>query len=129
MIRPSKTRHMDNQEQGPPPDPYDPPELPASRSALPSFDDIPEVLRQVLIVDDNAVFRGFLRGLLEGQGFTVYEASHGAAGLTLALEKRPWLILTDILMPGDDGFEFCRKVRSHSLIRQTPLLFLSGWEL
>jgi CheY-like chemotaxis protein len=119
---------MDNQEQGPPPDPYDPPDLPASRSALPSFDDIPEVLRQVLIVDDNAVFRGFLRSLLEGQGFTVYEASHGAAGLTLALEKRPWLILTDILMPGDDGFEFCRKVRSHSLIRQTPLLFLSGWD-
>ena len=29
-------------------------------------------------------------------------------------------------MPGDDGFEFCRKVRSHSLIRQTPLLFLSA---
>ena len=95
---------------------------------LPSFDDIPAVLRQVLIVDDNAIFRGFLRGLLEGQGFTVYEASHGAAGLALALEKRPWLILSDVRMPGDDGFEFCRKVRSHSLIRQTPLLFLSGWD-
>ena len=86
------------------------------------------MLRQVLIVDDNAVFRGFLRGLLEGQGFTVHEASHGAAGLALALEKRPWLILSDVRMPGDDGFEFCRKVRSHSLIRQTPLLFLSGWD-
>jgi CheY-like chemotaxis protein len=119
---------MDNPEQGPPPDPYDPPDLPASRSALPSFDDIPAVLRQVLVVDDNAVFRGFLRGLLEGQGFTVYEASHGAAGLAIALEKRPWLILSDVRMPGDDGFEFCRKVRSHSLIRQTPLLFLSGWD-
>jgi CheY-like chemotaxis protein len=119
---------MDNTEKGPPPDPYDPPDLPTSRSALPTFDDIPAVLRQVLIVDDNAVFRGFLRGLLEGQGFTVYEASNGAAGLGLALEKRPWLILTDVRMPGDDGFEFCRKVRSHSLIRQTPLLFLSGWD-
>jgi DNA-binding response OmpR family regulator len=31
-------------------------------------------------------------------------------------------------MPGIDGFEFCRRVRSHSLIRQTPLLFLSGWD-
>lgn len=47
----------------------------------------------------------------------------------MALEHRPWLILTDVRMPGeDDGFEFCRKVRSHSLIRQTPLLFLSGWD-
>jgi CheY-like chemotaxis protein len=119
---------MTNRDQGRPPDPYDPPDLPASRSALPTFDDIPEVLRQVLIVDDNAVFRGFLRGLLEGQGFTVYEASNGWDGLDLALKKRPWLILTDVRMPGDDGFEFCRKVRSHSLIRQTPLLFLSGWD-
>ena len=119
---------MDNTDQGRPPDPFDPPDLPASRSALPTFEDIPEVLRRVLIVDDNAVFRGFLRGLLEGQGFTVHEASSGSTGLAAALETRPWLILTDIRMPGDDGFEFCRKVRSHTLIRQTPLLFLSGWD-
>src|SRR5262245_3626566 len=113
---------MDHSDEGRPPDPYDPPDLPASSGALPSFDDIPAVLRQVLLVDGNAVFRAFLRGRLEGQGFTVFEAAHGGAGLTLALEKRPFLILTDIRMPGDDGFEFCRKVRSHSLIRQTPLL-------
>jgi len=115
-------------EQPDPTDPYDPPDLPASRSALPTFEDIPAVLRQVLVVDDNAIFRAFLRGLLQGQGFMVHEAPNAEAGLALALEKRPWLILTDIRMPGDDGFEFCRKVRSHSLIRQTPLLFLSGWD-
>jgi CheY-like chemotaxis protein len=44
----------------------------------------------------------------------------------MALDRRPWLILTDIRMPGAGGLEFCRRVRSHSLIRQTPLLFLSG---
>lgn len=118
---------MDNTE-GRAPDPYDPPDLPASRAALPTFEDIPEVLRRVLIVDDNEVFRTFLRGLLAGSGFVVHEASNAAAGLALALEKRPWLILTDIRMPGDDGFELCRKVRSHTLIRQTPLLILSGWD-
>src|SRR4051812_20781585 len=124
-------RLMDTSDQGrplDPPEPYDPPGLPGSRAPLPTFEDIPEVLRQVLIVDDNAVFRSFLRGLLQQQGFTVHEAGDGASGLALALEKRPWLILTDIRMPGEDGFEFCRKVRSHSLIRQTPLLFLSGWD-
>jgi DNA-binding response OmpR family regulator len=122
---------MDTSDQGrplDPPEPYDPPGLPGSRAPLPTFEDIPEVLRQVLIVDDNAVFRSFLRGLLQQQGFTVHEAGDGASGLALALEKRPWLILTDIRMPGEDGFEFCRKVRSHSMIRQTPLLFLSGWD-
>jgi CheY-like chemotaxis protein len=119
---------MNSPDQGSPPDPYDPPDLPASRGGLPTFDDIPQVLRQVLVVDDNAVFRSFLRALLEGQGFTVHEADNGTTALALALEKRPWLILSDVRMPGDDGFEFCRKVRSHTLIRQTPLLFLSGWD-
>ena len=82
----------------------------------------------MLVVDDNAFFRRFLRDLLQGQGFTVHEAADGEDGLRVALEKRPWLILTDVRMPGTDGFEFCRNVRTHSLIRQTPLLFLSGWD-
>ena len=107
---------------------HDPPALPSSPNALPTFDDIPEVLRQVLVVDDNRVFREFLKSVLGGQGFTVHEARSAPEGLKIALEKRPWLILTDIRMPGEDGFEFCRKVRAHSLIRQTPLLFLSGFD-
>jgi DNA-binding response OmpR family regulator len=106
----------------------DPPSLPASRGRLPSFELVPEVLRDVLVVDDNATFRRFLRDLLSGHGFTVHEAADGEQGLAVALEHRPWLILTDVRMPGGDGFEFCRRVRSHSLIRQTPFLFLSGWD-
>lgn len=109
-------------------DGFDPPFLPVSAASLPTFDDIPEALRQVLVVDDNAVFRSFLRGLLQGHGFTVYEAGNGADGLALAVEKQPWLILTDLRMPGDDGFELVRSVRAHRLIRRTPILFLSGWD-
>ena len=114
-------------EVGPDAEVVDPPRLP-SAGTLPRLEDIPEVLRSVLVVEDNITFRTFLRGLLTGQGFTVHEAHSGEEGLRLALEHRPWLILTDVRMPGEDGFEFCRKVRSHSLIRQTPLLFLSGWD-
>jgi DNA-binding response OmpR family regulator len=106
----------------------DPPSLPTSGGRLPSFELVPEVLRDVLVVDDNASFRRFLRDLLTGHGFTVHEAADGEEGLRVALEHRPWLILTDVRMPGGDGFEFCRRVRSHTLIRQTPLLFLSGWD-
>jgi DNA-binding response OmpR family regulator len=106
----------------------DPPSLPRTRAPLPTFDSFPELLRHVLIVDDNATFRTFLRDLLRGQGFLVREASNGEEGLDMALEHRPWLILTDVRMPVADGFELCRQVRSHSLIRNTPLLFLSGWD-
>jgi len=95
---------------------------------LPTFDEFPPLVRDVLVVDDNAVFRRFLRDLLASRGFTVREATSGEDGLRVALEHRPWLILTDVRMPGGDGFEFCRRVRSHSLIRQTPILFLSGWD-
>lgn len=116
-------------EVGPHAEIVDPPQLPAGTSSVPRLEDIPDVLRSVLVVDDNAFFRTFLRSLLTTQGFTVHEAADGDEGLRMALEHRPWLILTDVRMPGeDDGFEFCRKVRSHSLIRQTPLLFLSGWD-
>ena len=116
-------------EVGPNAEIVDPPRLPPSTTEMPRLEDIPAVLRSVLVVEDNAVFRTFLRTLLTAQGFTVHEAADGDEGLRLALEHRPWLILTDVRMPGeDDGFEFCRKVRSHSLIRQTPLLFLSGWD-
>src|SRR6185503_239690 len=108
---------------------HDPPRLPhAPGQALPSFDDLPQVLRQVLVVDDNPLFRRFLADVLVSRGFVVHEAADGEEALRVALEKRPWLILTDVRMPGEDGFTLCEKVRSHTLIRQTPLLFLSGWD-
>jgi DNA-binding response OmpR family regulator len=109
-------------------EPQDPPSLPQTAARLPTFDSFPEAFRNVLVVDDNAFFRRFLRDLLSGQGFTVHEAADGEDGLRVALDKHPWLILTDVRMPGTDGFEFCRNVRAHTLIRQTPLLFLSGWD-
>ncbi len=103
----------------------DPGELPLG-AGMPSFESFPEVLRDVLVVEDNPTFRAFLGRVFRNAGFSVHEAGDGEEGLEMALDRRPWLILTDIRMPGAGGLEFCRKVRSHSLIRQTPLLFLSG---
>jgi CheY-like chemotaxis protein len=107
---------------------HDPPRLPGSASGLEDLQALPDALRTVLVVDDNPIFRTFLRDVLGRRGFTVHEAEDGEAGLRIALERRPWLILTDVSMPGVDGIEFCRRVRTHSLIRHTPLIFLSGWD-
>jgi DNA-binding response OmpR family regulator len=95
---------------------------------LPSFEGLPALLRTALVAEDNPVFRRFLRDVLVAQGFTVHEAADGEEALRLALEHRPWLIVTDVEMPKVDGLEFCRRVRSHSLTRHTPLIFLSGWD-
>lgn len=107
---------------------HDPSSLPLEEGAYPDFSILPELFRTVLIVDDNALFRRFLREVLTRNGFVVYEAATGDEGLRVALSKRPWLILTDLSMPGLDGFELCQSIRSHSLIRHTPVIFLSGWD-
>lgn len=107
---------------------HDPSRLPGDPAAALTLDSLPEVLRTVLVVDDNEVFRTYLRNVLTGRGFTVHEAKDGEEGLKAALEKRPWLILTDVSMPKVDGIEFCRRVRSHSLVHHIPLIFLSGWD-
>lgn len=106
----------------------DPPRLPGDPAAVPGYAVLPEVFRSVLVVDDNDLFRQYLKDVLSQRGFTVHDAGDGEAALRIALEVRPWLILTDVSMPGIDGIELVRRVRRHSLIRHTPLIFLSGWD-
>jgi DNA-binding response OmpR family regulator len=95
---------------------------------VPSFSELPEVFRTALLVDDDDSFREVLAGLLRQQGLEVIEAADGETALRHAFERRPWLIVTDTRMPGLDGFELCRRVRSHALIGQIPIVFLSGWD-
>lgn len=95
---------------------------------VPGFDSLPVALRRVLLVDADAVFRRALAGALQAHGLETREAGDGAQALREALDWRPALIATDIDMPGVTGFEFCRQVRRHSLLRQIPLVFLSGWD-
>jgi CheY-like chemotaxis protein len=94
----------------------------------PPFGGLPPALLKALVVDGDAEYQQFLRRLLEPRGFEVHEAGSGSEGMRLALASRPWLILTEVNVPGMDGFELCRRVRSHRLLRHTPLVFLSAWD-
>jgi CheY-like chemotaxis protein len=93
---------------------------------MPDFNTVPPMLRTVLIADEDAAFRKYLAMPLAAQGFTIYEAADGSAAWQLAVQNRPWMILADISMPELDGFEFCRRVRSHPMLSRLPLLFISG---
>lgn len=66
----------------------------------------------VLAVDDEPDSRGLVRHVLEGCGATVLVAASAAEGLELVTQHRPDMILSDIGMPGEDGYEFLRKVRA-----------------
>lgn len=64
----------------------------------------------VLVVDDDAVLRKVVRAVLEADGFRVIEAADGTEGLKLAAEEQPGVVLLDVMMPGLDGVEVCRRL-------------------
>src|SRR4051812_32530168 len=79
----------------------------------------------VLVVDDNADMRDYISGLLADR-YEVLAAPDGRAGLELALEKAPDLVLSDIMMPRLDGFELLRALRGDPLTARTPVVLLSA---
>jgi len=71
----------------------------------------------VLIVDDIAANRLTLRELLASPDYRLIEAADGPTALRLAAETRPDLVLLDLMMPGMDGYEVCRRLRADSARR------------
>lgn len=80
----------------------------------------------ILVVDDHADNRHLLRTVLGYCGHEVLEASGGQEGLELARRTRPGLIISDILMPGMDGYQFARELRAEERTSDIPLLLSSA---
>lgn len=66
----------------------------------------------VLIVDDDVIFRELAREMCETVGFKVLEASDGVEGIECFHRKSPDIVILDVVMPGLDGFEVCRRLRN-----------------
>jgi len=81
-----------------------------------------ELWQRVLIVDDEAPIRRYLRPILISQGFNVYEAANGQEALSAVVDHRPDLIILDLGLPDIDGIEITRRLREWS---QTPIIILS----
>ena len=79
----------------------------------------------VLIVDDEKPIVDILKYNLSKEGYETIEAYDGETALKLALEKKPDIILLDVMLPIMDGFEVCRKVREKM---STPILMLTARE-
>jgi DNA-binding response OmpR family regulator len=78
---------------------------------------------RVLVVDDDETVRDVVRRYLEVAGFTVDVAGDGAAGLTLFTEREPDLVVLDVMMPGINGLEVCRRLRQ---VSQVPIVMLTA---
>ncbi|MBQ0133901.1 MAG: response regulator transcription factor [Clostridiales bacterium] len=76
-----------------------------------------------LVVEDDINIADLLRLYLEKDGFEVFHAADGGAGVKLAREKNPDLILLDIMLPVLDGWGVCREVRRDS---QVPIIMLTA---
>jgi signal transduction histidine kinase len=80
----------------------------------------------ILVVDDRAENREFLATLLGYCGYRVLEAADGEEALNVARREKPKLIITDVLMPQMDGYEFVRRLRADPNIAQTPVIFYTA---
>ena len=80
----------------------------------------------LLIIDDNPVSQRILHATLLKVGYRVLLAGSGLVGRDLALGELPDLILLDVMMPGESGFETLEKLRSQSKTSDIPVIFITG---
>ena len=77
----------------------------------------------ILVVDDEQTITDFVGYALQKEGFTVDISANGEDALALAQKNTYDMFILDIMLPGMDGYELCRRIRSHS---NAPVLFLSA---
>jgi two-component system response regulator MprA len=82
-----------------------------------------EMGANILVVDDDPKITQLLKRALSLEGYSVQTASSGAAGLEEVRVQEPDLVILDVLMPGIDGIEVCRRIRSAG---DTPVLLLTA---
>jgi signal transduction histidine kinase len=85
------------------------------------------VARRILVADDNSDALESLAQLLELGGHEIHKAADGVQALEAATRVRPDLVLLDIGMPGMDGYEVARRIRSQPWGREATLVALTGW--
>jgi two-component system sensor histidine kinase/response regulator len=81
---------------------------------------------EILIVDDLPANLKVLGSILESEGYIVRPVRNGKLALDVAEKVMPHLILLDILMPGMDGFEVCRRLKENQKLHEIPVIFISA---
>lgn len=80
-------------------------------------------MKRILLIEDEVNFSKFIKLELEHEAYSVDVAYDGKSGLTLALESEWDMILLDVMLPGMNGFEVCRRIRNE---KKTPIMMLTA---
>lgn len=87
---------------------------------------LPLAGRKILIVDDDRLNIRILGGILKGEGYVVAEATSGEQALANYVTFQPSLVLLDVVMPGIDGFETCRRLKREHGDKCAPVIFITA---
>jgi CheY-like chemotaxis protein len=83
-------------------------------------------MRQALVVDDEQDARGFVKSILESEGWQVAEAEDGDAGIAQARSLKPELIVLDVQMPGKGGFDVFTELAKDPDTKDIKVIMLTG---
>jgi CheY-like chemotaxis protein len=87
----------------------------------------PKTNKKILIVDDESSLRTLLKAVLDSEpGYDLQEASNGDEALELITQSKPDLIILDVMMPGQSGFEVCEKIKRNSQLKDIIVLILTA---
>ncbi len=81
---------------------------------------------RILVAEDSPTQAEQMKYLLEGQGYPVTIAVNGRRALALARQDKPALIISDVVMPELDGYEFCREVKSDATMKAIPVILVTS---
>lgn len=82
--------------------------------------------KKILLIDDEVDLVDLLQGRLEGAGYEVFVANSGEAGLKMAHEAKPDLILLDVMMPNLNGYQVCRELKKDEQTKRIPVMILTA---
>ena len=85
--------------------------------------------KTILYVEDNEMNRKIVRDLLKHTTYRLLEAPDGEAGVAMALERRPDLILMDVQLPKVSGFEATKALRADPAMAETPIIAITSFAL
>src|SRR4028119_963241 len=81
---------------------------------------------EILVVDDSRVQSKVLKDLLQDRGYLVRIAADGSQALDMVREKKPTLIISDVVMPVMNGYDLCYALKQDEALRDVPVILLTS---